>query len=506
MNDSSDIKQEKSLGDKVVHSGAWIYGRNIVTSLINLGVMAILARQLTPADFGLVALAQVLLRFIVILSEGGIGEFIISDNQEGKEKRVHAAFWLNLVFSSGVVLIGLLALPWITRFYVEPGLSIILILLALRYLMAQVTTVPYSLVRKDLRYKALVMIDSVIEIASSLISVVLALTGWGALSLVIPGVLLEPLRLVCFMYAARWRPKLHLYISEWSGVFNYSAKIIVGSLATAIGAEGDTLVIGKTLGVQSLGLYNMAWVSANMVHRNLVSPISSVALPAYSSLAQNIDRMKSALYKMVRLLSAASFPLLIGLFVIADLFILTIYGPQWEASITPLRILIIYALRYAIGSPANAIFYAAKRPDIPMKFGLAFVPFYLTCLFIGSIYGIVGVAVGVTVARTVFGLMQLNASAKLAGSDLGAVLRQTAPAFMAACCMGVVVALFRIVLARFDLSNIVELAILVILGGVTYFVLLAIIFRRILEDLLTLIDSFSPRLGISTRRLFAFRS
>jgi PST family polysaccharide transporter len=493
------------LGKQVARSGAWIYGRNLVTSLINLGVTAILARQLTPADFGLVALANVLLRFVVIFAEGGISAYIISDNREGRENRVQAAFWMNLFLSIAVTLVGLFALPWITRFFDEPGLRLVLILLGVRYLILQVALAPSALVKKELRFDQLVIIDSTIEIASSVLSVILALMGWGVLSLVVPGVLLAPLRAVWFMYVAHWVPRLPLRTSEWRGIFRYSANVIGGSLATTIGAEGDTLVVGKVLGSQSLGLYNIAWTSANMVHRNLISPLSGIALPAYSSLAQDINRMKPAFLRMIRLLSTISFPLLVGLFVVADLFILTVYGPQWIPSITPLRILIVYALRYAIGSPANAVFYAVRRPDLPLKFGLAFIPFYLTCILIGSVYDFVGVAIGVTVARTLFGLIQLAASARLAGSQLGEALRQAAPALLAACCMGLGVALVRVILVQFAFLPVVELVLSVFAGGVIYLALLVFVFRGLREELLSMIEALSPRLGMSARRVLAFR-
>lgn len=506
MESSKSTDGQPPLTTKAVRSGAWLYGRNLVTSLINLGVMAVLARQLTPADFGLVALATVLLRFFVILSEGGISEYIISDNQEGREDRVQAAFWMNLTFSSIVLLMGLFAIPWVMRFYNEPGLRTILILLGIRYLFAQITIAPFSLIKKEMHYHKLVLIDSVIEIASSLLSVIMALSGWGVLSLVIPGVLIEPVRSLWFMYSARWAPKLPLRTSEWKGIFRYSANIILNSLATAIGAEGDTLIIGKTLGSQSLGLYNMAWTSANMVHRNMISPVSNVAMPAFSSIAQNQDRLKDGLHRMVRALSAVSFPLLMGLFVVADLFVLTIYGPQWTEAITPLRILLIYALRYAIGSPVNAIFISARRPDILMKFNLIFIPIYLIVVFAGSMYGIIGVAIGVTVVRTGIGLIVLGVAARLAGSSLSAVLRITSPALLASLGMGLVVVITRLGLAPFDLPNLLELLFLIGVGGIAYLALLVFVFRDLWEHLLTLLDAFSPRLGRPMRWLTTHRS
>lgn len=506
MAPSKGADPQQPLTTRAVRSGAWLYGRNILTSLINLGVMAILARQLTPADFGLVALATVLLRFIVILSEGGISEYIISDHREGHTNRAQAAFWMNLTFSCAVLLLGLLALPWVVRFYDEPGLRAILILLGIRYLFAQFSIAPFALLKKELHYNKIVVIDSVVEIASSLLSVVMALSGWGVLSLAVPGVLIEPLRSAWLMRVARWTPRLPLRTSEWKDVFRYSASMIVNALATAIGAEGDTLIIGKTLGSQSLGLYNLAWTSANMVHRNLIAPVSNVALPTLSSIAQNQEQLREGLHRMVRYLSAVSFPLLVGLFVIADLFILTIYGPQWTEAITPLRILIIYALRYAIGSPANSIFYSVGRPDIPMKFNLIFVPIYLVFVLAGSIYGIIGVAVGVTVVRTGIGLVVLGVASRQAGSTLSAILRHTFPALLASLCMGFVVAMARIGLEPFNLPNLLEMLLLVGTGGLTYLMLLAWVFRDLYKNMLVLVEALSPQLGRPMRWLISNRS
>src|SRR5882724_10784229 len=102
----------QNLTERTVKSGAWIYGRTYVTGFINLGAMAILARQLRPADFGLVALAQVLLRFMVALGTGGIGDYVIYDRKEGREGRVHTAFWLNTLFAVCIAAFGLATLPF----------------------------------------------------------------------------------------------------------------------------------------------------------------------------------------------------------------------------------------------------------------------------------------------------------------------------------------------------------------------------------------------------------
>jgi O-antigen/teichoic acid export membrane protein len=499
--ESSEQKPTEGLTSKVVRGSAWIYGRGMVTSIINLGVMAILARNLTPADFGLTALASVILRFLAILASDGVGDYVIHDNKEGREERAQAAFWMDLALSSGVTLLGLACIPLITRFYSEPALGWILVALLLRYPIDSMAAVPDALLKKSLNFQNVAVRDTFLEIASGLGSVVLALTGWGVWSLIIPGLILSPIRVVIVFWLARWMPRLPLRLQLWHTVFNYSANIVGTNLANSIINEGDTLLIGKVFNLQELGLYNLAWQSANLVSRNITNTIGRLAMPALSAVSKEAHQLRTAYNRMFRYLAIASFPLLIGLFIIADLFIVTIYGIQWTPAILPLRILLIYAMRHSIGSSGNVIYNVLGKPQIGMQLSLIMIPFYLTSIWFGSRYGIVGVAAGVTLVRTTFGIVAFWLGSKLIGESLGKLLAQLLQPFIAACCMGLIVGIVRLGLNYFSIAPLIQLATLIIIGGLAYLALISTTFKQSLVDLLVLVDIFSPRLGRRVREI-----
>jgi PST family polysaccharide transporter len=473
-----------NLSTQVVQSGVWIYGRMIATSVINIGVMAILARQLAPAAFGLVALAQVVLRFLVVIGSEGVNEFVIYDNQPGREERIQAAFWMDLTFSLASAGIGLLLVPWLTKFYAEPNLGPILVVMLLRYPFDSLSKVPDALLKKSLDFQRLAIRDTILEVSAAIMQVVLALAGWGVWSLVIPITLASPLRAIIVFQMAHWRPSLQFHFHLWQRIFSYSANVIGSSLATYILNDGDTLLIGKLLGSSTLGVYNLAWMVANIVPRNISGLTSKLAFPTLSAVSGDMVRLRAGLARMLQVLAIITFPPLIGLFVVADNFILTVYGPHWNEAVLPLRILIIFAIRLAVGSPVAAVYKAVGRPDLGFKLSLAIVPFYLLGIWLGSFYGLVGVAVGVTLVRTLLGSVSFELTARCLQVRFLDVLRPMALPLFASLWMGGSVFLCKLILSQFfPATSLVALLFLVACGGLVYFLLLRTVYHDLALEL-----------------------
>ncbi len=485
MEISESLRSEQSVKKAVVRGGAWIYGRKVVTSLLHLGVMAILARQLGPAEFGLIALAQGLLNLLAILSSQGVNEYVIYDNEVGREERVEAAFWLDLSLSIASVILGLICLPLITKFYSEPGLDVVMVSLLLRYPIDALSRVPDALLKKRLEFRKLQTRDVVLDFLSSVGKIALALNGWGVWSLILPAFLISMVRAIVVFRMAKWKPRFVFHLNLWPVIFSYSGYVVGSTLTSYVINQGDTLLIGKLMGSQVLGIYSLAWSSAHLIIRNVNGVVNQIALPALSAASGDTAHLWFGLRRMMRLLSIITFPALIGLFVVADDFILAVYGPQWRDAILPLRILLIYALRYAVGSPIGPVFKARGRTDIPFKLGLAIVPFYLIGIWIGSRYGLVGVAMGVTLTRTAFGVVGFELVSRMLDVNFRKVVAPMVPSFLASCLMGCVVLSVKALLdvSAIEDNHLLTLGILMTLGGLTFLALLRTYFRDLARDL-----------------------
>jgi len=486
-------ESNRDLKNKVVQGGAWSLGRMLITNVLNLGVMAILARELSPAEFGLVALASVIIHILTLLGTEGINQFIIHDHGTDWKERTHAAFWLDGFMSLAISLIGILLIPAITRFYTNPGLREILIVLIVVFPVRSLSKVPDAILRKNFEFKKLEIRDTILEIFIGVTSVTMALLGYGVWSLVIPGTISSALRLLIVFKITSWRPEMHLYTNYWSKIFKYYANIMGNALTSLIITDGDTLLIGKLLGNKMLGIYNMGWQSANIINRTITGIGNKLALPALSRVSNSLKQSKEVLYKILKVSSTISFPAFVGLFVIADNFILVVYGSQWEASILPFRILLVFAMRYAINPPLGAYFQSIGRPDVTFKLGLVIVPFYLLGIWIGSFYGIVGVAVGVTIVRTVFGFVTFELVARFLKVRFFDILKPLTPAFYASIIMGVFVFGIKMLLSLFLADNqLIMLLILVISGILTYWLLLRNFFKA---NALDLTETLKPLTG-----------
>lgn len=475
---------------KVVKSTFWIYSRVLFTSLLNLVVIAILSRKLEPEEFGLVALAGVLIQFLTFLGSQGINEYIIYDPVEYKrDERINGAYWLDIFIGLITFLVSIALIPFFTSFYPFEQLALITFLMALKFPFDAISRVPDALFKKELNFKPIEIRDFAIQLGVAIGGVVMALTGFGVWSLVIPSVLASPIRAIVIFKLSSWRPKINLGISYWKEIFNYSKNVIGSTLTSFIISQGDTLLIGKLLGPTLLGIYNLAWRSSNLVSRSLMQVSHKLTLPTLAKSSGNIVKLAISLKKILRIIAVASFPPLMGLIVVADVFIIVLYGDKWLGAILPLRILLIYAMRFTVSTPIGAVFKAIGKPQINFKIGLIVVPFYLLSIYIGSDYGIIGVAAGVTIVRTLSGFLSFYLVSKALNESYLSISKPLLQPFLLSICLAIILIFVRLLLNFIGLDEPIFVLIISLLVGVlTSWLLLRNIFRSLSHEIVSYIS------------------
>lgn len=424
---------------RIASNAAWIYGRMLAVQAVNLAAVAVLARQLDARDFGIAALASVVIVFLQTVGAHGVNQYVIYDRAEGHELRARAAFWLGISIAVMTAAIGLIAAEPVSRFFGEPQLALIISVLLIRFPIEVATRFADSVLAKALQFRSVELRDTAIQIAAAALSIWMAFAGYGVWSLVWPHVLLAPVQLIAAFASSAWRPGWRPRFDLWPPILRYAGSVIGGAVTSFAIIEGDTLLVGRVLGPVQLGIYNLAWRSSNLVSRNVVNLSNKLSFPILARAADDRAKLVDTLRLLLRLVSAITFPLLVLLFVLADDFILVIYGEKWAASVLPLRILIVYAMRYSIGSPLGPVFNAIGRPDLVFKLQSAVVPIYALGIWIGSAYGIVGVAAAVTIVRTGFGAATFRVAAGQLGVRVGYLLSPMRGALIAALLTGAAV-------------------------------------------------------------------
>jgi PST family polysaccharide transporter len=351
-------------------------------------------------------------------------------------------------------------------------------------------------------YQKLVIRDSILQLIAAVISVVMALTGWGIWSLVVPGLLIAIPSFILVLWMSHWIPTLPLRRHHWGEIFSFTKHIIGSTLLGQAIEDGDTLVIGKLVGSYGLAIYDRAWKTSNLITKNIVWVISDVAMPAFSSLTTRLEALRTAYGRVIHVLAIISFPPLVGMFILAEEFILVLYGPKWMEAIWPLRIFIIYAMQRAIGSPVGVIYNSMGRPDIGLKINLFVIPFYFGSIFLGAPFGIVGIAAGVTLVKTVSGFTAIYLACRLIGSSYVKTLRNLWPPLEASFLMGLAALGTKIAMDGFlHLTPLLTLIGCTIVGCTVYLLLLLTRYTGQLEEILFVLDSLSKPISLRIRMI-----
>jgi O-antigen/teichoic acid export membrane protein len=490
------MNKSTSNATKASRSAMWVYGQKIILMAFGLVATAILARRLSPAEYGLAALSNAILIFGLLPGRASIGSYVIYDRKDGWEERTQAAFWINMAMVIFSITLFILVLPIIKIYYKEPLLPMIMGANILRYAVEQFGTIPDALIRRNIDYYKLVIRDSVLQLVASGLSIWMALTGWGVWSLILPYLFIAPIQVLVVMWMARWKPTLSLHMRHWKDIFAYIGPLIGTNFWGIVLTNSDNFLVGTLMGSAALGIYDRAWRTSNLATDNVVAVVSDISMPFLSSLKNEPEKLQDAYLRMLRLLGITTFPMLIGLFVLADEFILTLYGPNWGSAVLPLRILLIYTMRRAIGSPATIVYNVTGKTDLALKLSLVATPIYIGSVIIGSRFGIVGVAVGVMLAKTIWGFVSMHYAGNLIGVSLRKMLLDELSPIKASIVMSIAILIARWALISIGITTpFILLLLCSLLGVVVYILLLMTRYTQLLDEALYFLDRLSPSLS-----------
>lgn len=412
-----------SLGKKVFTSAFLLLFRKIWGNLINLLVMAFLARILSREDFGLLAISSVFLSIINTLATSGIAEYIVYYDGEDKQEKINAAFWLNLFLTLAVIAVVITAGPWWADFYQNEKIYSLLLLLSVSFFFEMGSTVPRAMLRKELEYKTLVYYSSVSMTIISVGKLAAAWAGFGVYSLALPQALVSPFLMFAFFIKTTWKPYARPGVEHFKTIVNYSKHIIGGRVLTKLVNEGDNLIVGKLIGMEGLGIYALAFQLANLVTTNVVFLVNDIFLPLFSKVREDIEQLRQFYLRMIRFLGFISFPLITALAISAESLIYFIYGEKWHDAVLPFQILCFFALGRSISSPSSALFSAVGKPEVGFKFAAYFAPVFLLSVFIGSKFGVIGVALATSLTRIGGSIISLRLSLNLIGLSIQDLFR-----------------------------------------------------------------------------------
>ncbi len=470
---------------RLVRNGAVMFSSTFLVRVLNAARGIILARLLLPEDFGLFGLASLVTGLAAVLAEVGAGTFLIYTYDDA-DQHADTAFWFNLVvatlLASGVTATA----PLMASLYARPDLVRVLVVLAVVLWLQTLSTVHGSLLRRQLRFPALGIIDALVNIASFVAAVALAWNGYGVWAFVLSALIASALRLVLLGGVSGWLPRWRFSRSSLAVLASFSGWYLAQAVLWYFVLNMDNLLVGKFLGMTALGVYGVAYNNALLPVTLIASPLGLVAFPELARLRAHPSQFWAAFYQVSRLLTGVMYPVAAALLVAAPDLFPVLLGSKWNGAIVPFQILVVYgAVRCLWADPLGAL----GRFDLSTWLALPTSVVGVFAIYAGLHNGIVGVAwaVLVVVGGTHVAALYIGSRS---GEKLAQGLRNAAPHLLAAGSGMAVALLVRYVCARLTGDR---PALLALVSITTIFGVYGLIFRRHALDLaMTLMDK-APR-------------
>lgn len=384
--------ETRSLSHLAVKGVTWSAISAIGTSISLMIISIILARILSPVEFGLVNIAIVITGLFSILGDLGLSAGIIQRKNISIEL-LSSSFWVNVIIGSVLWILLVLLSKSFAFFFHQPSLQMIIVVSGLTLSINSFGIVHRAMLTRDLRFQELAFIDIFAVFVSGLIGIIAALRGFGAMSIAIQEVIRSILRTITIWVVNRWRP---IWIFNWfdfKSIFNFSANVMASSFLNYIISNFDNLVVAKLFGAAEIGYYTIAYSLATLPQLKIAPLITTVAFPLFSKVQDDNDRFKRGYINSVFYISLIAFPLLFGLFTLAPEFITVVYGDKWSPVIVPLKILCIAGLFYSVSTTVGTVVLAKGRSEIMLFINIIRFILLSTFIIAGAAWkGINGVA------------------------------------------------------------------------------------------------------------------
>lgn len=349
----------------------WSAGARIAQQFIQFGFSVVLARLLSPGDYGLLAMVMVFTGFAAMLADAGFGSALVQ-KPDLSEAHVHTVFWVTVV--SGVTLTAttFLIAPWLAAFYGASALKPIFRVVAFNFTIASFGNVPFVLLQKRMQFKAIAQITTCSIIASGMVGVVLALLGAGVWSLVAQTLAASLLNAILCCMASKWVPRSIFRIAALKDLWHYASHLYGFNFINYWARNADALVVGKFFGAPALGAYSRAIGLMLLPITQVNSVISQVLFPAFASIQNDKPRVKRIYLRAMGIVTLITFPIMLGLVVTAKPFINTVYGPKWNEVAPILQILAFVGAMQVLINSTGWIFTSQGRTDLMLKWGVRF--------------------------------------------------------------------------------------------------------------------------------------
>lgn len=351
-----------NLRQKAVKGVIWSAIQSWGGQMISLVVFSLLARLLEPKTFGLVALASVFIAFMQVFLDQGFGEAIVQ-RQEIDPEHLDTAFWTSLGISLLLTVCVIAGAGPVAALFNQPSLIPIIRWLSLSFLFSAFSSVQTAILSRRFAFKALSTRSLIATCIGGLVGVIMAFQGFGVWSLVGQQLVNGLVAVLVLWTVSDWRPGFNVSAKHFKELFTFGINVLGFNFLNFFNRRGDDLLIGYFLGPVALGYYNVAYRLLLVMTQVLVSTTTKVALPTFSRLQHEPERLRRAFYTATQLSSLITFPISLGVAALAPELVQSLFGNQWTPSIPVMQVLVFIVPIHLILYYNSSVIMAMGKPS-----------------------------------------------------------------------------------------------------------------------------------------------
>jgi PST family polysaccharide transporter len=391
-----------SLKKKTISGLIWSFISQGGKQVIQLVIIAILARFLSPEDFGLMAMITVVTNFALIFNEMCFSSALIQ-KQDTTEDHFYSAFWLNIIVGVALSVIFFVSSPAIAWFYKRPELMPLLMVVSVNFILSSLVIVQQTLLTKEMDFKKLAIRDIVAVILSGIVGIYLAYHGFGIWSLVWQFLLMTFFNVILLWSVSPWRPKFRFSTQCVKDIFRFSLHLTGFKIINYLARNIDQLLIGSLLGAGPLGYYSLAAKVMLLPTAQISTVISRVTFPAFSMMQSNYDKIQRAYFRMIQAISIITFPFMCCIAILAHPLVLVFLGKRWLPAAPLIQILCLAGLSRSVGgSVVGDIRLSQGKSDLHLRLGILNAVFLIASVFVGLRWGLIGIVTAIALFQMVW--------------------------------------------------------------------------------------------------------
>jgi len=455
---------------KAVSSLKWSALMEIVSRTAQPIIFVILARLLTPADFGVMATAMIAISFSQMFWDAGLSKALIQ-TKGAPEEAAHVVFWTNVVLGLLIYLVLFLAAPTIALFFKSPASGPVLRVLGLQIIIASLTSVQQALFVRDLDFRGLFWIKLLTAFVPGLFSIPMALFGYGVWALVAGSLVGQMINLYLLWRKSHWRPQFRYNWVMARSLLSFGFWVMLESFGAWLIVWGDNLIVGRFLGVHDLGVYRTGWNLVTIIFGLVLNPFLPVLYPTFSRLQDDLPALKNTFHRVNRVVFALALPMGTGLLLVGPEVANVLFGEKWQGLGFVLGVLgLTYAMSWLV-SLNTEIYRAMGKPKINMILMYVHILYYLPCFYIAAQFGLETFTLTRLTVAVIALPIQTYFYVKMLGGSPFYLWQEGKPMLLSTIVMVICVfALKRVLLLFFPLAYpVLSLSALICAGGLVYF-------------------------------------